>query len=533
VSIDQIIADLSRPEAYPEPPDAVEVRQTHISAVFLAGQYAYKVKKPLDLGFLDFRTLAQRRHFCAEEVRLNRRLAPDVYLDVVPITLAGDHYQVGGAGAAVEYAVWMRRLPDDHSLAAELARGGLDAGTLADVGRRLAAFHAAAAGGPEVAQGAGFDTVAFNARENFEQLAPYVGRTLTPEVYERLRVLTEAALERLRPVIADRVARGVPRDTHGDLRLDHVYRFPEVAPPHDLVVIDCIEFNERFRFADPVSDLAFLAMDLLFRGRADLAAALTEAWFTASGDAEGRALLPLYLAYRAVVRAKVGSMALDEAELPAAQRAAELARARAHGLLALGALAPPAERPGLVLVAGLPGTGKSRLAGLLAAAAGFIVVATDVTRKGLAGVRWGPEVPPDPHADLYTAEWNERTYDACLAEAERHLLAGRRVLVDGTFREARRRAAFLALARRLAVPARVLVCTAPPEVVRARLDARRGDPSDATWAVYERLAGHWEPPGPGEPVDLVAAVGADEAVLGRALAVLRAAGLDEPPRPTA
>lgn len=524
VSIDQLIADLSRPEAYPDPPEAVEVRQTHISAVFLAGHHAYKVKKPLDLGFLDFRTLADRRHFCAEEVRLNRRLAPDVYLGVVPITRGGGRYRVAGPGEPVDYAVWMRRLPDDHCLAADLARGLLEPAALADVGRRLAAFHAAAAGGSEVARWADLETVAFNARENFAQWAPYIGRSVSPAVFARLRDLTEAALARLAPCIGSRAARGLPRDTHGDLRLDHVYRFPE-ALGHEVVVIDCIEFNERFRCADPVSDLAFLAMDLMSHGRPDLAEALTEAWFAASGDEEGRAVLPFYLAYRAVVRAKVDSMALDERELPAAQRAAELARAQAYGLLALGALAPPVERPALLLVAGLPGTGKSRLAAALSEAANFSLVATDVTRKRLGGVRWGPDVPPEAHPELYSADWDERTYSACLAEAELRLLNGERVIVDGTFRAACRRGAFLDLARRLTVPALVLICQAPPAVARARLDARRGDPSDATWAVYEQLAGEWQAPAADEPARAVATGGTVDEALLVALVMLQAAGL--------
>ncbi len=513
-----LIADLTRPDAYPHPVDgSVEVRQTHISAVFLAGAYAYKVKKPLDLGFLDFRDLARRHHFCLEEVRLNRRLAPDVYLGVVPVTRAGGRHVMDGSGEPVEYAVWMRRLPDDATLAEGLARGELTPDIMAEVGGRLARFHAVADCGAEVAQWAGLETVAFNARENFQQLAPYAGRSLAEPVLVRLRDLTERWLDRLRPVIEDRAARRVPRDTHGDLRLDHIYRFAAAPPPGDLVIIDCIEFNERFRFADPVSDLAFLTMDLRFRGRPDLATTLAEAWFHVSGDEEGRQLLPFYEAYRAVVRAKVGSMTLDEPEIPAAQRAAEAQRARAHGLLALGALAPAAERPGLVLVTGLPGTGKSRLAAGLAEAAGLAVVSTDVTRKALAGVPWGEGTPADPHLDLYTPEWNDRTYDACLEQAATHLAAGGRVAVDGTLREARRRAAFLDLARQLCVPALVLVCEASAATVRARLDARTGDASDATWAVYQQLRARWEAPGAAEPARSVDAGASAERAVGQAL----------------
>ena len=174
----------------------------------------------------------------------------------------------------------------------------------------------------------------------------------------------------------------MPRDTHGDLHLDHVYLFPDRAPPADLVIIDCIEFNERFRFADPVADMAFLVMDLAFHGRRDLARAFADAYFRASGDEEGRALLPFYTAYRAAVRGKVEGMELAEREVPEAERAAALVRARAHWLLALGELEEPGRRPCLVLVGGLPGTGKSTLARGLAEQAGFTVIRSDLVRRG-------------------------------------------------------------------------------------------------------------------------------------------------------
>src|SRR5262249_55918449 len=190
-----------------------------------------------------------------------------------------------------------------------------------------------------------FAVVARNARENFEQAAAQVGATISRAVFDRLRALTEDALARLRPVIEARAARGVPCDTHGDLHLDHVYLFPDRPPPGDLVVIDCIEFNERFRFADPVADMAFLVMDLAFRGRRDLARAFAAEYFRAAGGAEGRALLPFYTAYRAAVRGKVEGFELTEKEVPQAERAGALARARAHWLLALTELEEPNRRP--------------------------------------------------------------------------------------------------------------------------------------------------------------------------------------------
>ena len=225
--------------------------------------------------------------------------------------------------------------------------------------------------------------MATNARENFDQSASHVGTTLSRAVFERLRGQTESALTALRPVIEGRAERGVPRDGHGDLRLDHVYLFPDHPPPADLAIIDCIEFNERFRYANPVADMAFPVMDLARLGRRDLARAFADAYFLASGDTEGWALLPFYTAYRAAVRGKVEGMELAEREIPASERAAALVRARAHWLLALEELEEPGRRPGLVLVGGLPGTGKTTLAQGLAEKAGLSVMRSDLVRKEL------------------------------------------------------------------------------------------------------------------------------------------------------
>jgi predicted kinase len=310
-------------------------------------------------------------------------------------------------------------------------------------------------------------------------------------VFDRLRALNEAALTRLQPLIESRAARGIPRDTHGDLHLDHVYYFPDRSPPDDLVAIDCIEFAERFRHADPVADAAFLAMDLAFQGRRDLADAFTARYLRASDDAEGAALFPFYTAYRAAVRAKVEGMELTEKEIPEAERTAARTRARAHWLLALGTLEEPDRRPCLVLVAGLPGTGKSTLARGIAERAGFTVIRSDVVRKELVG-KW-----PDALGEgIYTAEWTERTYAECLRRAEAILADGGRVIVDANFPDEDRRRDFLEAAGRLAVQAVFLWCRASPEIAKRRVSERRGDVSDATVEVYDQAAARWQEFGP-------------------------------------
>jgi aminoglycoside phosphotransferase family enzyme/predicted kinase len=492
-----LIEVLSDPAAYPYPVDRVQVRQTHISVVFLAGPFAYKIKKPVNLGFLDFSTLDRRHHFCEEEVRLNRRLAPEVYLGIVPVSRIGVEVKMEGQGEAVEWAVKMKRLPEEATLEKRLQRGQVDVGLLRALARKVASFHARAEGGEHISAFGRYEVVARNARENFEQAAPQVGTTVSQTVFERLRELTEEALIRLRPLIEGRAERGVPRDTHGDLHLDHVYLFPESTPPADLVIIDCIEFNERFRFADPVSDMAFLAMDLCFHRQRDLARAFAEEYFRASGNEEGRALLPFYMAYRAAVRGKVEGFELLEKEIPEAERSAALAKARAHWLLALGEWETLGQRPCLVLVGGLPGTGKSTLAQGLAERADFRVIRSDLVRKELAGLSAGEPARSPFEKGIYAPAWSERTYAECLCQAEKLLFDGKRVIVDASFGEEKRRQAFLQTAARLAVPVVFLLCQADQEVARRRLVCRRDDASDADWSVYRKATERWEEIGPG------------------------------------
>lgn len=527
-----LLSDLSRPGAFPRSAGPVQVCQTHASVVCLVGDDVYKIKKPLDLGFLDYSTPARRRHFCEQEVALNRRLAPDVYLGTLPVTRAADgRLQIGGEGERVDTAVHMRRLPDHATLRHAWLQGDLLPDDLIPVAHRLAAFHQAADHSPQAQAAAAFHVVAGLARDNLTALQAAADR-LGDHAVQALASLTEATLAAQRARIEARAASTLPCAFHGDLRLEHVYRFPDAPPPGDIVVLDGVEFNDTLRMGDPVADIAFLIMDLQAYGAWRHADVLAQAWCEATGDAEATALLPLYVSYRSAVRAKVACILGREQEIPAHDRQAAWQRARRHTALALGALMPRAARPRLLLTSGLPGSGKSTLATSLAHHLPLAIVRTDMVRKQLNGLDPARSASAAPGAGIYTPEMTERTYQACLEQAADHLRAGRPVLVDGNFREARGRERFRALAQAEGVPFHVLRCDAPDAVLRQRLRARAITPdhhgSDADTAILDHVLPSWEPP---EGHDVIAVPTHGDDALDTVLAALGLPGsTDRAPR---
>lgn len=518
-----ILDALRDPRAFDHPVGEIEVVHTHASAVVLAGEHVYKLKKPVDFGFLDYSTLEQRKAMCTAELDLNQRLAPGVYLGLVPIVIRDGRVRLGGAGEIIEYAVHMRRLPEESTLLARLQSGDLNPALVGRIGRLMARFHRSARRGEDVSLHATFEAVRLNCQDNFTSLADHAGVVAPRSELLRLQLETQAELEAQSDLIDRRARAQVACETHGDLRLEHVY----LLDADQLAIVDCIEFSERFRCADPVSDIAFLAMDLRAHGAWELAKTLMAAYFDESGDEDGRALEPLYVAYRSTVRAKVRALQAAGAGVPEASRAHALQLARAHIQLGVGELAPHGERPCLVLVGGLPGTGKSVLSRNLSGASGFSWLRTDAIRKELAGLDPLAPAAAGVRAGIYTPEWNEKTYGECLDRAREHLFSGSRVLVDASFKEEVRRVEFVEAARQWGVPVRLLVCCTAAKLVKQRLAARTNDPSDADWSIYEHVQGSWEPFGPGTAplVDEIDTSGTQEASLALALEALVRHGL--------
>ncbi len=500
MDLQELIAGLSDPAAFPEGGAEVEVVQTHISAVFLTGDRAYKVKKPIVLwGFLDYGTVEKRRVMCEEEVRLNRRMAPGVYLGVLPVVRRDGRLRVGGTGEVVDHAVVMRRLPAGATLKERIQSGAATVGDLADLGRALARFHAAADRGLSVAREGRPVVFARVLARNFRSTKASVPDVFPEALRDWVGRRTAALLRAHRGTLARRARTGGIVEGHGDLRAEHAVLLEGPGGPQ-WGVIDAIEFTTMLRAIDPLSDVAFLAMELTYLGRKELADALLAAYSAEAPDPDAEALLPFYLAYRAHVRAMVDAIRSRGTEIPAAEREAAVVGARLHYAL-FWAFARQGTPPPLLVMTGPSGVGKSRVARTLARFLAADVVSSDVVRKRLAGVATTERVAGARQEALYSTSMSQRTYAAMLEEGERALLAGRVAILDATFLRRADRADALALARRLRVPFALVAVTAPEPVVRKRIEARAAagkDPSDATFDVYLSQVKEAEPLTPEE-----------------------------------
>ena len=485
--LSEILQALCQPACYPHHPERVEMLQTHISAVFLAGDEVYKLKKPVRFSFLDYSTLTLRQHYCHEEVRLNHRLAPTVYLGVVPLLRIGNDYHIREVvnmrnATIVEYLVRMRRLPPERTLAALLAAGQVTKVGIHALAKRLVHFHNAAATREAALYGAP-ETVWQALADNFQETAPFVGQTISEKQYSRIQEFSHSFFRAHKTLLQQRIAQDRVREGHGDLRCDHVYFLDQ-----GISIIDCIEFSPRLRTCDVASELAFLAMDLELQRAPDLAAELLHTYAAQADDPDLFRLLPFYQCYRAYVRGKVESLKSLEPEVTAEER--ERARQQAQRTFRLAARyargTPP---PTLIVVCGRVGTGKSTIAQQLSEQTGFVSLNSDVIRKRLAGILPTAHIGAEYRSGIYSEEFSQRTYTTLLMQAEDELRTGRGVIVDATCKRREDRHALLDLAQRQQVPILFLECQASLTEVERRLRERerRGDStSDATWALAFR-----------------------------------------------
>lgn len=471
-----------------------EVIETHISLVILTEDFAYKLKKALDLGFLDFSTLAKRKHYCERELELNRRTAPELYLDVMAITGSPEAPVLGGGGTAIEYAVRMRRFPDSAILDQVLERGELSPAILDSLAEAIARFHASAEiAGPDSPFGLPADIEA-SIRDTLNiEISPSTTIPLTT-----VRDWLDETLPKALPILGQRRARGAVRDCHGDMHLTNL-----VLLEDRVVAFDCIEFNDKLRWVDVMSDLAFPIMDLQFRQRPDLARRLLNHYLELTGDYAGLKVLRLYLVYRSMVRARVADIQRHEH----ADDAAASARIRDHLALAAAYTSPVAPR--LILTYGLSGSGKTWLTDRIIDQLDAVRVRSDIERKRLTGTAIDARAAADIAAGIYSEDMTKTTYQHLREVAAAIVSGGYSAIVDAAFLRAWQRELFAELAVEQGVPLRILNVTAPESILRQRIRERQQRGDDASDAGLAVLAHQLETADPLTAVERAASIDVD------------------------
>ncbi|MBD2020778.1 AAA family ATPase, partial [Leptolyngbya sp. FACHB-36] len=443
--------------------------QTHVSYVLLTGNYAYKVKKPVNYGFLDFSTLEKRQHFCQEELRLNGRGAAELYLDVVPLTQTGEQFHLGGSGDAVEFAVKMRQFPSGTLFTELFERGELTESLLERLAHVLAQFHRKAVTNDYIRGFGQVSQIREAIDENYEQTEHYIGGPQTQTQFDETKQYTDRLFAEQEALFVDRVKHDWIRECHGDVHLRNIALWND-----QILLFDCIEFNEPFRFVDTMFDIAYIVMDLDVRDRHDLSNRFLNAYLEQMGDWEGLQVLPLYLSRQSYVRAKVTSFLLDNPTVPDAVKQEATETAAQYYRLSWEYTRSQSGR--LILMSGLSGSGKSTTARELAKRVGAVHLRSDAVRKHLAGV------PLDDRggSELYTPEMTQQTYDRLRQLGVTLAAQGYTVILDAKYDRQLLRQAAIDDAQAHGLPLHILYCTAPPEVLRARVGDRTGDISDAT-----------------------------------------------------
>lgn len=468
-----LIEQMMQPDFYPHPVvEPIQLIQTHVSYVLLTGDFAYKVKKAVNFGFLDFSTLEKRHHFCEEELRLNQRGAAELYLAALPIIQEGDRFCLGGEGEPVEYAVKMKQFSTGTLFTDLFDRGELTEALLEQLAIVLAEFHAKATTNDYIRSFGTVAQVRQSIDENYEQTVAYIGGPQTQAQFDQTREYTDRLFAEQEAIFNRRIEQDRIRECHGDVHLRNIALWH-----NQILLFDCIEFNEPFRFVDVMFDIAYIIMDLDARGRQDLSNRFLNAYLEQTGDWEGLLVLPLYLSRQSYVRAKVTSFLLNDPSIPEAVKQEAAQTAARYYQLAWEYTQPKAGQ--IILMSGLSGSGKSTVARQLSALTGGIQIRSDAVRKHLAGI--GLNQRGDD--SLYSLEMTQKTYDRLLTLGTTLAQQGYTVILDAKYDRQELRQAVLEAATERQISIHILYCTAPAPILQERIQGRVGDISDATTEV--------------------------------------------------
>jgi len=487
----KLIDFLKSPASYPHQPRRVLLRQTHISWVFIASPFVFKVKKPINLGFLDFSTLEKRHHFCQRELELNRRLCPDVYLDVLPIYKTASNFSFKTKGKIAEYCLKMKELPSGWFLRELLAERRVGESEINRIISRLRRFYGSQTPTREIEKWGRPEKLKISTDENFAQVEPFVGRKISAAAFAAIRRFTNEFYVRNEKLFRRRMQQHRIRDCHGDLHLDHIHL---TLTPKATTIFDCIEFNDRFRFIDIANDVAFLAMDFDLEGRSDLGNLFLRNCAGEFHDSEMLKLSDFYKCYRALVRGKVESIqAISMKPAKAGKHAKAAAR---YFRLALR-YAVSGSEPLLLAVIGRVGTGKSTVARALGNELNWPVFSSDQIRKTLAGVPLTRRTPSKKRAEVYSRQMTTRTYRELLARGVIAAKTQGGAIVDATFASAAKRELLRQKCEKAYLPFQAVELEVDPGEIERRLRARNksvGVISDARLEDLEKLLTAYETP---------------------------------------
>jgi aminoglycoside phosphotransferase family enzyme/predicted kinase len=495
----RILKSLLKRSAYPEPVTSVRLIQTHVSFIFITDKLVYKIKKPVNFGFLNFTTLDRRRFYCNEEVRLNRRLCPDMYLGVVELRRTHSGATFSGEGEVLDYAVKMRRLPEERMLDRLFREDRVTVEDIRRIACTIGEFHLNAEHNEKIDSFASPDSITRNWEENFQQIDEFCAETVKDRDLRIIRQWVENFLADRQRLFAERISRGFIKDCDGDIHMENICLTDQV------LIFDCIEFNDRFRFSDTAADIAFLLMDFDFQGHSDFSEAFLAEYIAVTGDHGIRPVLDFYKIYRAVVRGKVESLRLHDPNIPEIDKLAAKERAISYFRLARGYIIRGKLPLTLFITCGLMGSGKSTIASRLAVELGIGSLSSDQVRKELSSVPRYSHKFSDYGTGIYGEKLTEATYRKLLDEAETSISAGRSVMVDATFQRKKDRIRFRSAAEKHAACFRIIMTTSSEKVVKKRLDARQAnlrEVSDGRWELYQRQRDAFDPVGLDEQLQI-------------------------------
>lgn len=445
-----LIKNLLSRTVYNHPTVQLELIETHVSWVILTGKYAYKIKKPIDFGFLDFSSLKKRKHFCEEELRLGQLFAPEIYLAVVPITGTIEHPQINGdTGPILEYAIKMCEFSQDNLLSALLKQGKLSTSLIDKLGQLIAEFHKKTSIAPKNSRFGLPREVHAPTQQNFEQIIPLLSDPKDIAQIKKLEIWANEQFAEHKKLFKERKEKGFIRDCHGDLHLANIILYHG-----KLILFDRLEFNEDLRWTDIITDLAFLVMDLAGKKQPKLANQLINTYLQFTEDYEGLNLLAYYLSYRAVVRAKIALFRLNQKDLNNKEKL-EI-RADYYNFINLAESYIKPKKPSLIIMHGLVGSGKSTIAKKIAIEYGAIQISSDIIRKKIFNLSLYEKSNSIPYGGIYTSESTDKTYNKLLNLAEIIIKAGVIVIIDATFLLHSQRIMFYNLADFLKVPFYIL-----------------------------------------------------------------------------